>query len=55
VKYQFEYSNDLGMTWELVPDTVLPGNSSGLGVSAISVLIPDYQQIRVVANLSTSN
>ena len=55
VKYQIEYYN--GISWQLIPDTDLPGNSVGLDISPVNIscISMDYSQIRLRANLSTTD
>jgi hypothetical protein len=54
VKYQLEYYNG---AWALVPDTDLPGNSTGFGNSPVDIssVKTTYGQIRLRANLSTTD
>ncbi|MCK4473945.1 hypothetical protein KAU40_01640 [Candidatus Parcubacteria bacterium] len=55
VKYQIEYYN--GISWQLIPDIDLPGNSVGLHTSPVNIscISMDYSQIRLRANLSTTD
>lgn len=57
IKYCIEYSNDGGNGWQLVPDDMLPGNSTGYDVSPIDVssLNPDHGQIRLMATISSAD
>lgn len=51
ITYQVEYQTGTG--FQLVPDSALPGNSSGFGTSPINILDLDtstYNQLRLVAN-----
>lgn len=54
ILYQVEYYD--GNSWELVPDSLIPGNSTGTSVSPInlsSVLpVSTYSQLRPVANMT---
>lgn len=55
VNYQIEYLTS-GGTWDLIPDSELSGNSSGLNAttSLISLDTDTYNQIRLVANFTGS-
>ncbi len=55
IKYQVEYKTD--GSWELIPDSVLSGNSVGFDTSPvdISAVKTNYGQIRLKANLSTTD
>ncbi|MCA9354007.1 MAG: DUF2341 domain-containing protein [Candidatus Kaiserbacteria bacterium] len=53
ITYQIEYNNN--GSWTLVPDSVLPDNSTGTSTGPISLLDLDtstYNEIRVVATLT---
>ncbi len=55
ISYQFEYSADGGDTWSLIPDAVLPGNSTGTTSNSIdlsNVSYATYGTIRYVANFT---
>jgi hypothetical protein len=54
IKYQVQYYNS---TWQLIPDSVLPGNSTGFDTSGVDIssVKAAYSQIRLVANMSTSD
>jgi len=56
ILYQILYFN--GTDWALIPDTDLPGNSFGFGVSPIDLSrlnTTTYSQIKVKGNLSTTD
>ena len=56
ILYQVLYFSDGDLV--LIPDTDLPGNSAGFGVSPIDLSnlnITDYSQLRLKGNLSTQN
>ncbi|MDY6836033.1 MAG: DUF2341 domain-containing protein [Chloroflexota bacterium] len=55
ITYHVEYSSDNGTTWQLIPDSTLQNNSTGLISDDISTITPDYELIRLVANLSTDD
>jgi len=54
IKYQLEYYT--GSAWSLIPDSDLPGNSSGFDGSPVDIssILTDYGRIRLVANLSST-
>ncbi len=55
ISYQIEYYD--GSAWSLVPDSALPGNSSGFGTSPVPLLDVDtgeYDTLRVVATFTNS-
>jgi len=54
IVYQLEYYT--GAAWALVPDSALPGNSTGFDSSpvGISTVLTDYGQVRLRANLSST-
>ncbi|MDY6834607.1 MAG: DUF2341 domain-containing protein [Chloroflexota bacterium] len=49
ITYHVQWDN--GGSWDLIPDSVLPGNSTGLSDSDISSITPDYENIRLKAFL----
>jgi len=55
IEYQVEYFN--GGTWQLLPDSALPGNAAGFDNSPVDLLGLDvtYNQVRLKATLSTSD
>jgi len=55
ITYQVEYQ--AGALWALVPDSALPGNSSGFSASPVDVsgIGPGYPAIRLRANLSSTS
>lgn len=55
VRYQTEYRTN--GSWELIPDSVLSGNSVGFDTSPVDIspVKTDYNQIRLRGNLSTSD
>ena len=55
IKYQVEYKAD--GSWELVPDSVLSGNSAGFDASTVDIssVKTDYGQIRLKGSLSTTD
>ncbi len=56
VRYQIEFLNGLGV-WGLIPDSALPGNSTGFTTSPIdleALNTTTYNQIRIVGNLNCS-
>jgi len=55
VEYQIEYKVD--GSWELIPDSVLAGNSAGFDTSPVDIssVMTDYSQIRLKASLSTTD
>ncbi|MEX0931679.1 MAG: DUF2341 domain-containing protein [Candidatus Paceibacterota bacterium] len=55
ISYQVEYQTDEGA--ELVPDSILPGNSTGFGTSPVNLSGVDpevYDNLRLVANFTNS-
>lgn len=58
IRYQIEYSTDDGESWSLVPDGVLPGNSTGSSTGPVSLAdLPytTYSLIRPVANFTCNS
>ncbi len=55
IKYQIEYKTD--GSWDLIPDSVLSGNSAGFDTSPVDIssVGTDYGQIRLRGSLSTSD
>jgi hypothetical protein len=56
IKYQLFFLS--GTDWLLIPDTDLPGNSTGLGSSPVDLAdldISDYQQLKIKGTLSTGD
>ncbi len=55
ITYQLEYYT--GTEWQLIPDAELAGNSTGFDTSPVDIssLVIDYGQIRLRANLNSSN
>ena len=56
LKYQIQYWT--GSSWELIPDTDLPGNSTGFDNSPVDLSglsTTTYNQIRIKANFTYSN
>lgn len=54
-KVQIEYYNTASSTWDLIPDTIISGNSSGTSTSPINIRTLNtttYNQIRLVGNMT---
>lgn len=56
ILYQIEYYNSASSSWQLVPNTLIPGNSSGTTTSPINLTnvlpVSTYSLLRPVANLT---